>query len=166
MPRSPAPTDRGVYVAPPKARPGLAGGFNSSQQTKNMAFPFVRRCYGWFIYFRLRYDLFWSRRDINLGSTGGLCAGAYGEDNLLCNSGVLAWTPVGKQMGTRIPVRVTPHSSAHPNNTGGGEGGLRARPNGVFRKTAPPKRDTGRSPARGHVLHLCIDGEGWKSPRV
>lgn len=122
--------------------------------------------YGWFIYFRLRYDLFWSRRDINLGTTGGLCAGAYGEDNLLCNSGVLAWTPVGKQMGTRIPVRVTPHSSAHPNITGGGEGGLRARPNGVFRKTAPPKRETGRSPARGHVLPLCIDGEGWKSPRV
>lgn len=60
-------------------------------------------------------------------------------------------------MGPRIPVRVTPHSSAHPNNTGGGEGG-QSRPNGVFRKTGTTKNGK-RDEARrgGHVLHLCIE---------
>lgn len=178
MPRSPAPTDKGRQLTPSprgkpadlppcKARTDSACGHEPSNQ--NVAFSFVRRCTDGLF--------FGGFGTIDSGqdgiSTQGLRAalvcvvGAYWERHILCNSGVLAWTPVGKQMGPRIPVRVTPHSSAHPNNTGGRRRRVQRLGPTAFSERAATTKNGKRDEARreGTCSTCALMGEGENPPK-
>lgn len=175
-PRSPVPTDRGVDhlpqrgnltdLPPPLKRHARAQPADKNPHNLKCGIFLCTQVYGCLnLVNSVRFE-FGQDGISNLGTTGGLlCVCGRIWEDILSNSGVLAWTPVGKQMGPRIPVRVTPHSSAHPNNTGGGEGG-QSRPNGVFRKTGTTKNGKRDEARREGTCSTCALKGAGETPRV
>lgn len=179
MPRSPAPTDRGVDAVPERETCRFApfqGAHGLSLRTRNphnqnVAFSFVRRCTDVLFFLVASVRLILVKTGYQPRDYGRLlcvCGGRIWERHILCNSGVLAWTPVGKQMGPRIPVRVTPHSSAHPNNTGGRRRRVQRLASTAFSERAATtkngngKRDEARR--EGTCSTCALMGEGAKPP--
>lgn len=115
MPRSPAPTDRGVDTIPDRVTCRFCPFQGAHGLNLRTTKPFTIKMWHFLLYAGVRvfYFLVASVRLIQVQdgiSTLGLYGAAFcvlcvpgriWERHILSNSGVLAWTPVGKQMGTK-----------------------------------------------------------------